>query len=144
MAEDFPRIETDVQDFMDVTLEGIVKLIQNLPNGKSPGPDGIRNPDMLIDLEGTARCLALIYKNSLDADGLPKQWKLANVTPIHKGGSSEPPNNCRPVSLTSIRCKMMEHIMLHHLNEKLDSVLHHQQHGFRRGLPFQTQLRITY
>ena len=31
---------------------------------------------------------------------------------------------------------------IHHLNEKLDnsSVLHHRQHGFRRGLSCQTQL----
>jgi len=62
---------------------------------------------MLIDLEGTARCLALIYKSSLVTGKLPKQWKLANLTPIHKGGDSESPNNFRPVSLTSIPCKMM-------------------------------------
>jgi len=37
----------------------------------------------------------------------------------------------------------MEHIVLHHLNEKLDSVLHHRQHGFRRELSCQTQLCIT-
>jgi len=117
MAEDFSRIETDAQDSIDATPEGVAKLIQNLPNGKSPGPDGIQNPDMLIDLEGTARCLALIYKNSLDTGRLPKQWKLANVTPIHKGRDSESSNNFRPVSLTSIPCKMMEHIVLHHLNE---------------------------
>jgi len=33
--------------------------------------------------------------------------------------------------------------MLHHLNEKLDSVLH-RQHGFKRGLSCQTQLCATY
>jgi len=38
----------------------------------------------------------------------------------------------------------MEHIVLHYLNGKLDSVLHHQQHGFRRGLSCQSQLSATY
>jgi len=38
----------------------------------------------------------------------------------------------------------MEHIVLHYLNEKLDSVLYHQQHGLRRGLSCQTQLCVTY
>ena len=38
---------------------------------------------------------------------------------------------------------MMEHIVLHHLNEKLDSVLH-RQHRFRRALSCQTQLCATY
>jgi len=144
VAEDFSRIKTDAQDYIDVTPEGVAKLIQNLPNGKSPEPDGIRKPGMLIDLEDTARCLALIYKSSLDTGRLPKQWKLANVTPIHKGEDSESPNNFRPVSLTSIPCKMMGHIVLHHLHEKLDGVLHHRHHGFRRGLSCQTQLCVTY
>ena len=34
--------------------------------------------------------------------------------------------------------------MLHHLNEKLDSMLLHRQHGFRRGLSCQIQLCATY
>jgi len=28
---------------------------------------------------------------------------------------------------------MMEHIVLHYLNEKLDKILHNRQHGFRKG-----------
>ena len=59
---------------------GVAKLIRELPNG-------IRKPDMLIDVEGTAKCLALIYKGALDKGKLPRQWKSANVTPIHKGGA---------------------------------------------------------
>ena len=39
---------------------------------------------------------------------------------------------------------MIEHIVLHHLFEKLDSVVHHRQHGFRRGLSCHTQLCTTY
>ena len=77
---------------------------------------------MLIDVEGTAKCLTLIYKGLLDKDNLPRQWKSANVTPIHKGGAIDSPYNFRLISLTSIPCKMMEHIVLHHLNIKLDSV----------------------
>ena len=125
-------------------MEGVAKLIRELPNGKSSGPDGIRKPDMLIDVESTARCLALIYKGSLDIGKLPRQWKSANVTPIHKGGAIDAPNNFRPIFLTSIPRKKMEHIVLHHLSDKLDSVLHHRQRGFRRGLSCQTQLCTTY
>ena len=39
---------------------------------------------------------------------------------------------------------MMEHIVLHHLNNTLDSILHSRQHGFRKGLSCETQLCSTY
>jgi len=38
----------------------------------------------------------------------------------------------------------MEHIILHNLNIKLDSILHSRQHGFRKGLSCETQLCSTY
>ena len=40
----------------DISVDGVGKLIRDLPNGKSPGPDTIRKPDMLIDLTNTAGC----------------------------------------------------------------------------------------
>jgi len=39
---------------------------------------------------------------------------------------------------------MLEHIVLHYLNKKLDSILHNRQHGFRKGLSCETQLCATY
>ncbi|KAF4803019.1 hypothetical protein TURU_019856 [Turdus rufiventris] len=37
---------------------------------------------------------------------VPDDWKLANVTPIHKKGRTEGPGNYRPVSLTSVPGKV--------------------------------------
>ena len=85
-----------------------------------------------------------IYTASLRTGKLPDEWKLAHVTPIHKSGSEDLPNNYRPISLTSIPCKMLEHIVLHYLNKTLDAVLHNRQHGFRKGLSCDTQLCSTY
>ena len=68
---------------------------------------------------------------------------MACVTSIHKG-DVELANNYRPVSLTFIPCKMMEHIILHYLNKTVDKVLYHRQHGFRRGLSCQTLLCVTF
>ena len=75
---------------------------------------------------------------------LPTQWKTANVTPVHKKGPKDEPSNYRPISFTSIPCKMLEHIVLHYLNETLDNVLYNRQHGFRKGLGCETQLCATY
>ena len=91
-----------------------------------------------------SKCLAYIFKASLSSSELPHEWKLAHVTPLHKRGPSDQPNNYRPISLTSISCKLLEHIVLHNINIALDKVLHNGQHGFRRGLSCETQLCATY
>lgn len=127
-----------------ISIKGLESLIRGLANGKSPGPDGIRKPDLLVDTEINATCLQHIYHASLKSGKLPREWKLANVTPIHKGGSKESPQNYRPISLTSIPCKMLEHIILHYLNATLDNILHNRQHGFRKGMSCDTQLCSTY
>jgi len=63
---------------------------------------------------------------------VPQDWRDANVTPIFKKGSKHSTDNYRPVSLTSIPCKIMESIMK---DEMLDYLLRHNllkssQHGF--------------
>ena len=93
---------------------------------KSAGPDGIRMLDLLVDVEITAACLQKTYTASLRTGKLQTEWKLAHVTPIHKSGSKDLPNNYRPISLTSILCRMLEHIVLHYLNKTLDVVLYPQ------------------
>ena len=51
----------------------------------------------------------LTHKNNYTGD-LPEDWLLANVTPIFKKGDWADPGNYRPISLTSICCKLLEHI----------------------------------
>ena len=51
--------------------------------------------------------------------------------------------NYRPVSLTCICCKMLEHIVLHSMSSRLNDILLPQQHGFRKGLSCTSQLLTT-
>jgi hypothetical protein len=76
--------------------------------------------------------LTIIYKKSLESGIVPEDWRVANVTPIFKKGSKAEACNYRPVSLTSVCCKIFESIvreglMAHLLDNKL---LKDSQHGF--------------
>ena len=69
--------------------------------------------------------------------------KEANIAPIFKMGDKHSPSNYRPVSLTCIIAKCMEHIilvsnMMKHL--ELNNILHPLQHGFRKNYSCETQL----
>ena len=69
-------------------------------------------------------------------------WKDANVSRIFKKGSKSDPGNYRPVSLTSVSCKVMEAILkdsiLKHLD--LNKLIRSSQHGFRPGRSCTTNL----
>jgi hypothetical protein len=54
-----------------------------------------------------AKPLATVLKKSLSSGTVPNDWKTANVTPIYKKGKKSDPSNYRPVSLTSISCKLL-------------------------------------
>jgi len=58
-----------------------------------------------------AEPLSIIFQESYNSGNLPHDWKTANIVPIYKKGDRADPNNYRPVSLTSVPCKLMESII---------------------------------
>ena len=74
-------------DFTDVTL-----AIENIPNGASPGPDGV--PPCLLKKAkvNIARMILIIWQESYETGTIPDILKLALVSPIHKGGSRAEPS----------------------------------------------------
>ena len=51
---------------------------------------------------------------------LPDDWKRATVIPIHKVNDRSFVTNYRPVSLTSVVCKQMEHVIASYLRQMWD------------------------
>ena len=86
-----------------------------------------------------------IFQQSLQSSQLPTDWLTANISPIYKKGSRSVAANYRPVSLTSVSCKLLEHIIFHHIMAHLQqhSILSKNQHGFRTGHSCETQLVTT-
>ena len=80
---------------------------------------------------------------SIHSQRLPAEWKEGQVTPIFKKGSRSSPGNYRPVSLTSVICKLLESIVRNALMEHMEEHLTQCQHGFLTGRSCTTQLLDT-
>ena len=67
---------------------------------------------ILKDLQNfTAPILTIIFQKSLQAGCIPSDWKHANVAPAYKKGEKYNAANYRPISLSCISCKIMEHVI---------------------------------
>ena len=86
--------------------------------------------------------VALIFQTSLDSGTVPTEWKTAQVCPLFKKGDKTDPANHRPISLTCILCKTMEHIVASSLTKHFNQndILYDLQHGFRERRSCETQL----
>ena len=94
--------------YINITVAAVRRKIKNLRSESAAGPDSL-GPRVLKELErGLAPALTHIYRRSLAESIVPADWKKANVTPIFKKGAKSEPGNYRPVSLTSVACKMMD------------------------------------
>ena len=82
---------------------------------------------------------------SMDCGCIPQGWKQAIFCPIFKKGSRKSPSNYRPVSLTSVCCKVMESIVYESMVYFLcsNSLISKDQFGFLARRSTCTQLLIT-
>ena len=97
---------------IQISTEGIVKLLKELKLQKEPdGPDSITATILKTCVEQVAPFLQQIFQKSLHTGELPLDWQKANVAPIFDTGNRPDPVNYRPVSLTSIPHKMLEHVI---------------------------------
>ena len=72
---------------INVTTEGVEKLLKDLQPQKAPGPDGITPRILKLCATSIAPILQCIFQKSLDTGVLPSDWLHANVVPIFKGGT---------------------------------------------------------
>ena len=117
---------------INLTEEIVRKKLSSLKTNKSPGVDGL-HPKVLSELSNEiCTPLFIIFKQSITQGLVPRQWKDAVVVPLHKKGSKASTENYRPISLTSICCKLLESIIKDNLMEFMNdnNLISPSQFGF--------------
>ncbi len=136
------EMEGGILDSITITEKAVREQIQNLKTDSAAGPDEI-GPKLLQELESVlTRPLTWIFRESINSGEVPAEWRSANVTPILKKGAKSDPGNYRPVSLTSVCCKLLESILRDALMDHLtvNNLLNPSQHGFMPGKSCTTNL----
>jgi hypothetical protein len=150
--EDLGNIPEPSQEFLDsggkglmqimFTREKVVEQLKRLKIDKSPGNDEL-HPKFLHEVrEEIGETLAQIFNKSIQSGDVPQEWRDALIVPLFKKGNRSEPSNYRPVSLTSVVCKIMERIVKDNIVEHLkeQDIIKGSQHGFTKGRSCLTNL----
>ena len=113
----------------------ITLVVNNMKENKSPGVDGISPKILKETVEQISTPLAHVFNMSLQEGIVPLEWKEANIVPLFKKGSRNKSVNYRPVSLTSVICKLLEAIIRDHMMDFLikHKLINPSQHGFLKA-----------
>ena len=122
--------------------EEVRKLLLGLNVSKSPGPDQF-HPVVLRELADIIHIpLTYIFNLSFGAGIVPQEWKEGQISALLKKGDKNLPSNYRPVSLTSVICKIMEKLVRKKIVSHMDKhdLFSDKQYGLIQGRSTSLQL----
>ena len=120
----FQEAKSDYLGPLVVTPELVAKKIKAIKDNKSPETvEQINIP------------LARVFNLSLKEGVGPFELNEANIIPLFKKGSRNKSENYRPVSLTSVICKLLKRLIKDHMVDFFvrHKLLNSSQHGFLKS-----------
>lgn len=131
-----PKLTEGEREFLDadITREELIEVINALPAGKAPGPDGFTAEFFKSFAPELAPYLLEVYTEALEKGVLPPTMRQALISLIPKKGKD--PGECknyRPISLIQLDVKIISKILANRLNKVINSLIHTDQVGFICG-----------
>ena len=108
--------ETDERlSTFEICSSDIVKIIRSLDSNKAHGHDEISIRMIKICASSISKPLAILFRNCLESECFPKEWKKGNIVPVHKKHDKQLIKNYWPVSLLPICSKIFEKVIFNSL-----------------------------
>jgi hypothetical protein len=111
------RNSTHSDKSFKIKIDIIRKRLSMIGRNKSLGPDGIPGAIFKMGGEAMVPYLARLLDVTINNGTIPRDWKKAIVVPTHKGGDRSVVKNYRSVSVTSVICKQMEHVIADYIRQ---------------------------
>jgi len=148
MEPHYPQIEDLI-----FSINGIENVLNNLSLNKSPGPDNISNFILKLCSSIIAPILQVIFTQSFNDHILPTDWLMAYIKSYNRREPYHIINSClhwkgsrnlQIIDLFLTCCKIMEHVIFHHVMGHLNknNIINKHQHGFRPSHSCQSQLLL--
>ena len=136
-----PEPSSSLND-LHITESDTFEALNSIDPSKAPDSDNI-GPNLLkhcaIALYGP---LHHLFTQCLIQHNIPSEWRIHQITPIHKSGDKAIISNYRPISLLSCTSKVLERIIYDKIINFITSTISDHQFGFLRCRSSTQQLLI--
>ena len=116
-----------------ITINGVKKLLEKINPHKASGPDMVSAKFLKEVATEISPAITLL---SIHQSIIPTDWKQAFINLTYRKGKNNRgiAENYLPISLTSVTCKLLEHIIHSNIIKHLEAntILSDKQHGFRK------------
>ena len=135
LQDEKDETSTKFDDKEYCTAEVVLNKILKLNVNKSCGPHKIYSQILIELVDLVSKPLALLLNKTMVEGGIPQDWKMTYVSPIFKKEARNKAENYRPLTLTSIVCKLMESFVKNSImtHMRTENILSSKQYGFING-----------
>ena len=113
------------------TFAEILRIVCRMTKGKAGDPSGNIAEMFLHGEDAMISYLVYFFNLVIETGEIPSSWKKSCFVLLHKGGTTEDPNNWRPIAILSIIYKIFGKLILSRIKPILDSKQADEQFGFQ-------------
>jgi hypothetical protein len=113
--------------------EEIDQALQEIPNGKSPDPDGFIAEFFKAYWEVVKHDVYRVVEDSRRSTSILKALNATMITLIPKENEAKTPDRYRPIALCNVVYKIISKVIGNRLKPLLPSVVSQEQEGFVEG-----------
>ena len=145
LPPDEPSTPFRFSSFLPTTEDHVAHLLSRLPDCKAQGSDGIPGYLLSRAADILSPSVTELFNKSLASGVVPQGMKIANITPLYKGGDRSIATNYRPVSLLPILSKVLERIVHEQISSYLvqHDILPDTQFAYRKNFSTEDALLIA-